>query len=101
MEVVPEDVEGAVGAEGGERGAEADAVVGALPAARHLGGGEAVRRRVGDEVHVHPVGVDGHEDVAGAQLGVELPRHPHQLQVVQRRRALQLQVALAGGAARG
>jgi hypothetical protein len=98
VEVVPEGVEAAVRADARGGRAASDAVVRALAAARHLGGDEAVRRRVGDEVHVHPVGVDGDEYV-GAELGVEAPDHVHQLLVVERGGALQLRVALADAAA--
>ena len=97
VEVVPEGVDAPVRAEAGGGGAAPHAVVGPLAAAGHLGGDEAVGRRVGDEVHVHPVGVDGDEDV-GAEVGVEPPDHADELWVVERGGALQLGVALPGAA---
>jgi hypothetical protein len=98
VEVVPEGVDAAVRADAGRGGAEPHAVVWSLAAARDLGGDEAVGRRVGDEVHVHPVGVDGDEDV-GAELRVDALDHVHQLRVVERGGALQLGVALPVAAA--
>jgi hypothetical protein len=97
VEVVPEGVDAPVRADAGGGGAAPHAVVGPLAAAGHLGGDEAVGRRVGDEVHVHPVRVDGDEDV-GADVGVEPPDHVDELRVVERGGALQLGVALPGAA---